>query len=145
MSAKFPEGVMSTQAEIIVREGTRPLGRYVLDPGDYIIGKDLSCDIVLDTAGISPRHTQVTVTPDGLLVRDLYSANGTYLGESALEGATAVAWGNSIRLGSHGSVEFRLVERKGTNGTANGAAKGKERKNGGTETAAPKKALAAAQ
>ena len=81
---------MSTQAEIIVREGTRPLGRYILDPGDYVIGKDLSCDILLDIAGISPRHTEITVTPDGLLVRDLDSTNGTYLGESAVEGATAV-------------------------------------------------------
>src|SRR3954464_12161379 len=98
---------MSTQAEIIVREGSRPLGRYVLDPGDYVIGKDLSCDILLDTAGISPRHTQVTITPDGLLVRDLNSANGTYLGENAVEGSTAVPWGKSIRLGNHGSAEFR--------------------------------------
>ena len=135
---------MSTQAEIIVREGTRPLGRYILDPGDYVIGKDLSCDILLDIAGISPRHTEVTVTPEGLLVRDLDSTNGTYLGESVVEGSTVVAWGNSIRLGSHGSAEFRLVERKRPPAT-NGTAKGKERKTAGAETAKLKNALAEAE
>src|SRR5207248_2228159 len=81
---KYPRSpkAMSTQAEIIVKEGARALGHYYLDPGEYVIGRDMSCDILLDCAGISPRHAHLTITNDHLVVRDLDSTNGTFIGDN---------------------------------------------------------------
>jgi pSer/pThr/pTyr-binding forkhead associated (FHA) protein len=101
---------MATQAEIIVREGARALGRYFLDPGEYVIGRDMSCDILLDGQGISRQHAQITVTPDRLLVRDLGGGNGTYVGGDVVEGSVSLPSGDAIRLGVNGSVEVHMIE-----------------------------------
>jgi len=100
------------QAEIIVREGARALGRYVLDPGEYIIGSDMSCDILLDSQGVSRKHAQIIVTAERLLVRDLGSTNGTFVGTSELKGSLAVPLQHRIRLGAEGSAEGRLIEKE---------------------------------
>src|SRR5439155_11170364 len=103
---------MPTQAEIIVRDGDRALGRYVVDPGEYIIGREMSCDILLDCLGVSRQHAQITVTPESILVQDLQSTNGTYLGAELVQGAMPVPSGNEIHLGSEGHAEIRLIEGK---------------------------------
>ena len=103
---------MPIKAEVIVRDGPRDLGHYMLDPGEYTIGRDDSCDIVLDSEGISRRHAQIIVTAERLFVRDLDSTNGTFLGENLVEGSMPIIPGAPIRIGTGGSVEVRLVEEK---------------------------------
>src|ERR1043166_8391491 len=103
---------MLTQAEVIVREGTRALGRYFLNQGEYVIGRDMSCDIFFDGTGISRRHAQIIVASERLLVRDLDSTNGTFVGDNPVQGDIELPPGNSIRLGTEGSVEIRLVEEQ---------------------------------
>ena len=53
-------------------EGLRfPLG------GKVIIGRDPSCDLVLKTAQVSRRHTEIEVLNSQLFIRDLGSTNGS--------------------------------------------------------------------
>src|SRR5437763_3740361 len=103
---------MATQAEIIVRDGDRALGHYIVNPGEYVIGREMSCDILLDALGVSRQHAQITVTPERILVRDLDSTNGTFLGEDLVKGSVTVPSGGSIQLGSDGRAEIRLIEAK---------------------------------
>lgn len=43
------------------------------------IGRSASCEVVLAEPELSRRHAQIRVTPDGLVLRDLGSANGTFV------------------------------------------------------------------
>src|SRR4051794_20908796 len=100
---------MSTQAEVIVREGHRTLGRYFLDPGEYTVGRDIDCDILVDADGTSRHHARITLNPEGLLVRDLDSTNGTYLGDRRVEGSAPVPLGDPIRFGATGTAVIRWI------------------------------------
>lgn len=44
-----------------------------------VIGKGSECDLVLNEPSMSRRHAMIENTPDGLFLRDLGSANGTYV------------------------------------------------------------------
>lgn len=48
-------------------------------PGTYTVGRHASCDIVLDSTHVSRRHAQISVSRNGVQLRDLDSANGVYL------------------------------------------------------------------
>ena len=43
------------------------------------IGREPDCDVVLDSPLVSRYHAELQRTPDGVLLRDLGSANGTYV------------------------------------------------------------------
>ncbi len=47
--------------------------------GKTLFGRHADCDVRINSEGISRRHAEIVVTPDGLLVRDLDSSNGTFV------------------------------------------------------------------
>ena len=79
-------------------------GRSVdLHPGTHTIGRSPDADIVVDDDRLSRVHAELTVTTDGVWVRDLGSTNGTRLDGVLLEGTPSRARaGASVTLG--GSV-----------------------------------------
>ncbi len=44
-----------------------------------LVGREKGCDLVLGVESVSARHAELRVTPQGLLVRDLGSTNGTFV------------------------------------------------------------------
>lgn len=48
-------------------------------PGALVIGRDPSCDVVIDDPLVSRRHAKLTPEQDGFRVTDLHSSNGTYV------------------------------------------------------------------
>jgi transcriptional regulator with PAS, ATPase and Fis domain len=53
-----------------------------LEKGAIVIGRGKDCDLMLESDSISRQHVRLTVQPDGILVEDLGSTNGTtYLGK----------------------------------------------------------------
>jgi hypothetical protein len=63
-----------------------------------VVGRDPSCDLVLNDAKCSRRHAVIEAGPDGLLVRDSGSANGIYVNGKKADRA-ALKQGDEIRLG----------------------------------------------
>jgi DNA-binding NtrC family response regulator len=56
--------------------------QHRLEAGTVTIGAASSCDVVVDDAAVSRRHVELELVPQGVLVRDLGSHNGTfYLGQ----------------------------------------------------------------
>jgi pSer/pThr/pTyr-binding forkhead associated (FHA) protein len=47
--------------------------------GEMVLGRQADCDVCIPIGEISRRHARIKPTPDGLLVEDLDSANGTYI------------------------------------------------------------------
>lgn len=54
-------------------------GKVIAISGRLSIGRGNDCDLVLDEPEMSRRHAMVEATPAGIWLRDLGSANGTYV------------------------------------------------------------------
>jgi pSer/pThr/pTyr-binding forkhead associated (FHA) protein len=64
------------------------------------VGRTSQCDLQLDDPSVSRRHCTITLLVNGLLeVKDLESANGTFINERPIKEAAARA-GDLIRLGA---------------------------------------------
>ncbi len=62
------------------------------------MGSDAAADWVLSDKTVSRRHVELTLEPEGVVVRDLGSRNGTFFGDHRLERAR-LALGAQLRLG----------------------------------------------
>ena len=121
-----------------LRERWPPHGKVLLDIGGervlflgnhpFVIGRGDDADVSLRGVGVSRRHTEIEVTPNGVVVRDLGSRNGTLVsgvavaGEITLSHASPIGIGHDLRLhlevlgGS--SDPLRGVEAPGRQGDA---------------------------
>ncbi|MDX1568887.1 MAG: FHA domain-containing protein [Xanthomonadales bacterium] len=54
-------------------------GKHFPIRGTTIIGRHSECDVCLASEEISRKHAKLVITPDGLYVEDLGSANGTFV------------------------------------------------------------------
>ena len=43
-------------------------------PGSYVIGRELTCDVVIASQGVSRRHAMIHVSEDAVTVEDLGSS-----------------------------------------------------------------------
>ncbi len=56
--------------------------QHVLSPGTYTVGSASDCDLPARASGVSRRHLELEVLPDGgVLLHDLGSRNGTFFGK----------------------------------------------------------------
>jgi pSer/pThr/pTyr-binding forkhead associated (FHA) protein len=68
---------------------------------DITIGRDgevVGAALPTDRAA-SRRHAEISAGPDGVIVTDLDSRNGTLVGDSAIEGPARIAFGRSFVVG----------------------------------------------
>ena len=72
--------------------------RYLLTGEVTVIGRGSEADIIVDDPGISRRHLEIRVHPDGVVATDLGSTNGTYVEGHQVPAATLVD-GNTITIG----------------------------------------------
>src|SRR5688500_508694 len=88
---------MAAGLEIVVRNTDRVL---TLAPGQTITaGRTVQCDLQLDDPSVSRRHCSLTFDRGLLQIKDLDSANGTFVNERQIREATARP-GDLIRLGA---------------------------------------------
>ena len=79
--------------------GKGPETEVPLDPAGVIVGRDPSCQIVLDSPRVSRRHARIFQDPFGRwIVEDLRSRNGTWIGEQRIE-AQSILPGENVALG----------------------------------------------
>ncbi|MCL1871777.1 MAG: DUF3662 domain-containing protein [Promicromonosporaceae bacterium] len=72
--------------------------RYLLTGPVTVIGRDADADIVVDDPGVSRRHLEIRVTPDGVVATDLGSTNGLYVEGHQVPAATLLD-GNTLTIG----------------------------------------------
>ncbi|HWQ08442.1 MAG TPA: FHA domain-containing protein, partial [Holophaga sp.] len=75
-------------------------GRDYLIQGPTVLGRDASADIVLDDRSASRRHAELRPTPRGLMLTDLESSNGTWLGEAQLFAPLPLKAGDVFAIGT---------------------------------------------
>jgi hypothetical protein len=86
-------------------EDGAPSKTFVLDKDVTTIGRVRECDVVLADPGASRRHAEVRRTPDGYVVTDVGSTNGTMVNQTAIS-EHHLQQGDRITIGST-VLEFR--------------------------------------
>ena len=85
-----------------------------------IVGRHRSCDQVLSDDTISGRHCQITESPDGYVIEDLGSSNGTYVNGKRIE-STVLKSGDRVTLGTapFTFIDGQLLPQMPTNQAGN--------------------------
>lgn len=86
-------------------------GGSVVDvSNELLIGRGEDCDLVLADTHVSRRHASVAVVDGAVWLRDLASANGTYVNAQRIEGAVQLFHGDSLRFDT---ASFQLLGQGG--------------------------------
>jgi len=75
-----------------------------------IVGRDRACGLVIDSAGVSRRHAELTRDGPALVVRDLLSRNGTFLNGRQVELASPKE-GDLLRFGDSLTLVVRTTDQ----------------------------------
>jgi pSer/pThr/pTyr-binding forkhead associated (FHA) protein len=74
--------------------------------GALTLGRSAECDISIPSDEISRHHAKLQVVPDGVMVEDMGSANGTFVNNQRVHGPTLMRHGDELRLDT---VRFMLM------------------------------------
>lgn len=72
-----PERVWVQKCKLLVISGPLQGREFIVDKNVFSIGADPNSDLVLEDSSVSRRHCEIQVLPDGYVIRDLGSTNGT--------------------------------------------------------------------
>lgn len=106
---------ISRPPKLIVRLKNRPLKTYAMTGSELTIGRLPQNDIVIDNLSVSRRHTVITKTKEGYLLRDCGSKNGTFLNGNPVKEAP-LASEDVITIGKYQIV---FQEQPGETASAN--------------------------
>ena len=84
--------------------------RTLLKPGENVLGRDPSVDICIEAVGVSRRHAMIVVAGEEVILSDLASKNGTFVGDRRLTAPAVLTDGVEIRLGPI-PLRFRQASR----------------------------------
>lgn len=92
--------------KLILQNGPAPGQIFTIDNITQTIGRGEGCDIFIPDTSLSRQHAQIRVTPNGYVLEDLGSTNGSFVNESPVPGGVLLAPGDMIRLGP--TLTFRV-------------------------------------
>lgn len=95
-----PKKKSAKKPSVVIVEPLSHAGLVFEVDGQLTIGRSAACDITLDDTFVSSQHARVAITPNGLLVSDLGSTNGTYVDRQKVTGPVAVNSGSRVQVGS---------------------------------------------
>ena len=74
--------------------------RYPLGDKALLVGRGDDCDIRIQDNSVSRRHASIEPVPEGYMVSDLASTNGTFVNDKQLDGPRLVHDGDYLRVGN---------------------------------------------
>src|SRR5450432_233296 len=74
--------------------------------GTLMVGRNSDCGICIPTDEISRHHAKLQVVPDGVMVEDMGSANGTFVNNQRVHAGTLLKAGDELRMDT---VRFLLM------------------------------------
>ncbi|MCI0520101.1 MAG: FHA domain-containing protein [Chloroflexi bacterium] len=85
---------------LLILEGAAPgLPRASFSAAVVTLGRDPSCDYVIEDATVSARHARLFYRSGQWWVEDLHSTNGAFINEERLTAPLAAAHGDVLRCG----------------------------------------------
>ncbi|MBX9627250.1 MAG: GGDEF domain-containing protein [Gemmataceae bacterium] len=74
--------------------------RYALGDKPLMVGRGDDCDLRIPDHSVSRRHAKIEPSPDGYIVTDLGSTNGTFVNDRPLDGPEVLQDGDYLRVGN---------------------------------------------
>jgi hypothetical protein len=112
--AARPARAMTTGMAAAPDRGRPFMLQFPRGGGDqFSIGRDATCDLAIADMTVSRLHAQLERTPDGWLLSDLESTNGTRVNGWRVRGKVPVGPGDLVSFGSL-EVVFAVLARGGT-------------------------------
>ncbi|HEU5358682.1 MAG TPA: FHA domain-containing protein [Gemmatimonadales bacterium] len=71
---------------------------YAINRASLIMGRDASCDVVVESKNVSRKHAEIVTSPNGYLLID-HSTNGTLVNGEKIQGQRLLARSDMIRVG----------------------------------------------
>jgi pSer/pThr/pTyr-binding forkhead associated (FHA) protein len=99
---EVPEGPLGT---LTGQNGTFLDKVLPVKAGDNVVGRGSECDVFVADGSISRKHAIMSVAGDKITVRDMGSANGTFVNGQKIQDITQLRHGEVVRFGS---LSFRL-------------------------------------
>ncbi|MES2571636.1 MAG: protein kinase, partial [Verrucomicrobiota bacterium] len=96
-SANLPEVI---RAQISVYSSQILISRYSIENGEYIIGRDLTCHIVVDADQVSRHHARLTLSGFELILEDMGSSNGVFIDGVQVQIPTRIRSDQEVQIGS---------------------------------------------
>ena len=90
-------------------QGLRQGDRFTVTAEGLLIGRDPSCSVRIDDAGVSREHARVFLHNASIWVQDAGSRNGVSVNGKRIQRPKTVSPGDDIRVGDH-SFTIELVE-----------------------------------
>jgi len=87
-----------------VKRGPNAGSKFGLEKETVLAGRHPDSDIFLDDITVSRRHAEFQRTPQGYVVRDVGSLNGTYLNRDRIDEEAPLRNGDEVQIG-----KFKLV------------------------------------
>jgi pSer/pThr/pTyr-binding forkhead associated (FHA) protein len=100
----------ATKYILTVRTGPHEGMVFDLDKETMILGRDETNDIVLPDAEVSRKHSRLTYSPQGYVLEDLGSTNGTFVNADRLSGPHLLIPGDQIGLSQKLVISIELAE-----------------------------------
>lgn len=88
------------QAEVLVYSGETCTSKYSITHGEYLIGRDVNCQVNLEVDGVSRHHARLTFQGYELVIEDLGSANGVFIEGVQISLPTRVRPDQQVEIGS---------------------------------------------
>ncbi len=97
------------KCSLTVRTGPHEGTVFELDKETVILGRDVTNDIVLSDAEVSRRHSRMTLSPQGYVLEDLGSTNGTFVNGERLTGPHLLDHGDQIGLSQKLVISYEVT------------------------------------
>ena len=81
------------------------------DRNTWLIGRESSCDIVLNSSQISRRHAKIICENNQFYIEDCGSSLGTYIGNAKINDREMISAGNRIRIGTYDFIDIRSSQK----------------------------------
>jgi pSer/pThr/pTyr-binding forkhead associated (FHA) protein len=106
--------------QLVVVRGRSSAAAHRIGSGVTVAGRQDGCQLVIRSSQVSRRHCEIVESDGRLAVRDLGSANGTFVNDERVEGRRELKVGDELMIGD---IKFR-VETAGEKAEGHAAAAG---------------------
>ena len=91
--------IMKNELSLIINNGERQGEIIKLLPGEYIVGRDPSVDIIFKSQTVSRRHAKIIGDDSRFYIEDLNSQNGTKLNNNIVDKLVEITDNSEITVG----------------------------------------------